>query len=97
MDRDNTEAKITNYFSKTTAKIEKSLDYVAETSDTPAASEPSSVDKNRASSSLEENKTEQPIENIPHKEMKSANRFLINQTRKYNFSFTTFWKTKTCF
>ena len=76
MDRNNTEAKITNYFSKTTAKIEKSLDYVAETSDTPAASEPSSVDKNRASSSLEENKTEQPIENIPHKEMKKAKKKL---------------------
>ena len=43
MDRNNTNAKITNYFSKTTAKNEKSLDHAPETSETSAASEPTSI------------------------------------------------------
>ena len=62
MDWNNTKAQVTNYFSKTTAKNEKSLDYVPETSETPAASEPSSVYKNPAPAGLEENSIEQPIE-----------------------------------
>ena len=40
MDWNNTKAKVTDYFSKTTAKNEKSLDRAPETSDTPAALEP---------------------------------------------------------
>ena len=62
MNRNITKAKITNYFLKTTAKNEKSLDHVPETSETPAASEPSSVYKNPALTDLEENNIEQPIE-----------------------------------
>ena len=62
MDRKNTKAKITNCFSKATAKNEKSLDHVAETSETPVALKPSSVYKNPASASLEESNIEQPIE-----------------------------------
>ena len=38
------------------------LDHVPETSETPAASEPSSVYKNPALTDLEENNIEQPIE-----------------------------------
>ena len=49
MDRNNTKAKKTNYFSRTTAKNEKSSDHVPKTSETRAASEPSSVYKNPAS------------------------------------------------
>ena len=48
MDRNNTKAK-KNYFSGTTAKNEKSSDHVPKTSETRAASEPSSVYKNPAS------------------------------------------------
>ena len=62
MDRNNTKAKIANYFSKTTAKNEESLDHVPEISETAAASEPSSVYKNPALIGLEGNNIEQPIE-----------------------------------
>ena len=62
MNRNITKAKITNYFLKTTAKNEKSLDHLPETSETPAASGPSSVYKNPALTNLEENNIEQPIE-----------------------------------
>ena len=58
----NIKAKITNQFSKTTTKNEKSQDDVPETSETPAASEPSSVYRNPASAGLEENNIEQAIE-----------------------------------
>ena len=37
MDRNNTKAKIINYFSKTIAKNQKSLDHVRENSETAAA------------------------------------------------------------
>ena len=49
MDRNNTKAKITNYFSKTIAKNQKNLDHVRETSKNAAVSEPSFVDKNPGS------------------------------------------------
>ena len=70
MNRSITKAKITNYFLKTIAKNEKSLDHVPETSETPAASEPSSVYKTLAWTGLEENNIEQPIEQHTSQENK---------------------------
>ena len=62
MDRNYTKAKITNCFSKTTAKNEESLDHVPQTGETTAASEPSSVYKNPASAGLEGSNIEKVIE-----------------------------------
>ena len=57
MSWNSTKAKI-YYFSKTTAKKEKSVDEVPETSESPAASESSSIYKSPASAGLEENNSE---------------------------------------
>ena len=100
MDRNNTKAKVTNYFSKTTAKNEKSLDHVPETRETPAASEPSSLYKNPAPAGLEENSIEQPIEQdtsqgneerqlTPNKPNQPRNtifplRYFVKQKRAFN-------------
>ena len=99
MDRNNTNAKITNCFSKTTAKNEKSFDHVPETSETPAALEPSSVYKNLASTGLEKSNIEQPIaedtsqgneerQSIPNKP---------NQPRNIIFPLRHFGKQKRAF
>ena len=99
MDRNNTKVKITNYFSKTTPKNEKSLDHVPETSKTPAASGPSSVYKNLALAGLEENNIEQPVEQhtLQGNEERQSIPYKPNQPRDNNFSMAAFWKTKTCF
>ena len=99
MDRKNTKAKITNYFSKTTAKNGKSLDHVPETSETPGASEPSSVYMNPKSACLQENNTEQTIEQQISQEDEERQSIpnKLNQPRNTIFPVATFWKRKTCF
>ena len=73
---------------ETTAKNEKSLCHVLETSETPAASESSSVYKNPVSVGLEENNIEQPIKQ--HTSQGNEERQSIpnkpNQPRNITFS-----------
>ena len=99
MDRNNPKAEITNCFSKTTAKKEGSLDHVPETSETTAASEPSSVYKNPASPGLEGNDNEQPIEQ--HTSQENGERQSIsnkpNQPRNIIFLLRHFGKQKRAF
>ena len=96
MDQNNTKAKITIYFSKATAKNEKGLDHVPETSETPAASEPSSVYKNPVLTGLEENNIEQAIER--HTSQRTEERQSIpnkpNQPRNIIFLLRHFGKQK---
>ena len=99
MDQLNTKAKITTTFQNYFSRYEKSLDHVSGTSETPAASEPSSVYKNPASAGLEENNIEQAIEQNTSQgnEERQSISNKPNQPRNIIFPLRHFGKQKRAF